>query len=640
MLAAFPLSVPGELPIRKPRYLREDLFFTMKISSLPLRRALFISLAVIVCGSATIISAQHGGSGAGGGVIGGAAGAVMKLPPKKVVRTTPSGPKPRPGTRPPAVNNSAQVDDALGLADQERQAERYDAAARAYLLASKLAPSDPRPYLGLGHTYYNQKKYPEAEKAYARAAALSHDDSEPYARLAFTYTEMQRLDEALAMGRRAVAVQPDNYYGYLALGYVHYLRHSYADAEAAYRKSVTLAPQPLIVLHLELVRVLSEQRRYSDAAAEAKKAIDIDAKNFSARFNYAVMLQKLGQLTPAAQQYLEAIKLNDKDGAPHSNIGLIYYMTENFPAAREHWRAAVALGSTYAPDRVGLLILDGRLSEARAQLEEYTQKNGEDEDGWLMLGDVYRALGDDSRARVTDARAAQIAPEYVGLRRPDLRRLAQGNAPPRNNTRPTSNSEGVNTDEKGRTALMRAAAQGRTDLIPEIIASGVDVNARDKEGYSALYFAAGNGHLETTQALLRAGAHVNMADNTGAPVLVSPSVQGFTAIVKLLLANGAGPNQADKDGDNALILASAAGKVDVVEALLAGGASVNVDNKNGITPVMIASFQGHVPTVRLLIARGADVNRRSVNGATAVSLATNKNHPDVVEILKRAGAKE
>jgi hypothetical protein len=141
----------------------------MKMSSLFLRRALLISVTISLCGLITTISAQHGGSGAGGGVIGGAAGAVMKLPPKKVVRTTPSGPKPRPGTRPPAANNSAQVDDALSLADEARQAQRYDAAERAYQLASRLAPSDPRPYLGLGHTYYHQKKYPEAEKAYARA---------------------------------------------------------------------------------------------------------------------------------------------------------------------------------------------------------------------------------------------------------------------------------------------------------------------------------------------------------------------------------------------------------------------------------------------------------------------------------------
>jgi Flp pilus assembly protein TadD len=386
-------------------------------------RSLFVpGLAIILCGSAIVVSAQHD-SGAGGGTTGNA-GAVMKLPAKRVTRT--SGPaKPRTGTRPPPANNSGQLEDALSLADDARGAGRNEAAERGYLLAAKLAPTDPRPYLGLGHTYYNQKKYSEAEKSYARAASLSKGDSEPYARLAFTYTELQRLDDALAMARRAVAAQPDNYYGYLAVGYVLSLRHNYPEAESAYRKAVSLAPQPLIVLQQELVRILSEQRRYTEATTEAKKAIVIDPKDFSARFSYAVMLQKLGQLLPSAQQYIEAIKLNPKDGAPHSNIGLIYYMTEDFSAAREHWSSAVTLGSTYDPDRIGLLILDGHFTEARAQLEAYTQKSADDEDGWLMLGDVYRVLGDDSRARVTDARAAQIAPEYVGLRRPDLRKLIQ-----------------------------------------------------------------------------------------------------------------------------------------------------------------------------------------------------------------------
>jgi tetratricopeptide (TPR) repeat protein len=385
-------------------------------------RSLFVpSLAIILCGSVTVIRAQHG-SGAGGGATSDNAGAVMKLPAKKPVRTTPTSSKPKPGTRAQPVDNS-QLEDALSLADDARQAGRYEAAERGYLLAAKLSPSDPRSYLGLGHAYYSEKKYSEAEKSYLRAASLSKGDSEPFARLAFTYTELKRLDDALAAARRAVAAQPDNYYGYLAVGYVLSLRRNYPEAESSYRKAVSLAPQPLLVLQSELVRILSEQRRYTEAATEAKKAIDIDPKDFSARFSYAVMLQKLGQLLPSAQQYIEAIKLNPKDGAPHSNIGLIYYMTENFSAAREHWSAAVNLGSTYDPDRIGLLILDGSFTEARAQLEAYTQKSADDEDGWLMLGDVYRVLGDDSRARVTDARAAQIAPEYVGLRRPDLRKL-------------------------------------------------------------------------------------------------------------------------------------------------------------------------------------------------------------------------
>ena len=599
-------------------------------------RAMLFSF-VISLGGAVSLQAQHG-SGAGGGVVENA-GTVMKLPAKRVVRTTTTT-KPKAGTRPQPVDNSAQLDDALSLADDARNHERYEAAERGYQLAAKLVPNDPRPYLGLGHSYYSQKKFAEAEKAYLRAAGLSRGDSEPYARLAFTYSELQRMDEALNAARRSVAAQPDNYYGYLALGYVLSLGNKFVEAESAYRKAVTLTPQPLIVLHLELVRVLSGQHRYNDAAAEAKKAVDIDAKDFSAHFNYAVMLQKLGQLTPAAQQYLEAIKLNPKDGSPRSNIGLIYYMTENFADAREHWTAAVSLGSTYAPDRIGLLILDGRLSEARLQLEEYTQKSGDDEDGWLMLGDVYRALGDESRARVTDARAAQIAPEYVGLRRPDLRKFNQRGFSAGNNSRAASDPDILKIDEQGRTTLMLAAGKGQADLIPSIIAAGVDVNARDNDGDAALFYAVTNGRLEATEALLKAGANVNASNKKGSNSLIGAATEGFAPIVRLLIAKGARVDQGDQDGDNALILASALGKTDTMDALLAGRANVNVQNKNGITPLMIASFQGQIAAVRLLISRGANVNLHGKNGITALSLATTKNHPDIVDILKRAGALE
>ena len=93
-------------------------------------------------------------------------------------------------------------------------------------------------------------------------------------------------------------------------------RKSYPDAEAAYRKAVTLAPQPLVVLHSELVRILSDQRRYRDALPEAKRETEIDPKSYSAHFDYALILQKLGQLAPSANEYLEAIKIDPKQSAP------------------------------------------------------------------------------------------------------------------------------------------------------------------------------------------------------------------------------------------------------------------------------------------------------------------------------------
>ena len=125
-------------------------------------RAFLLSIAIGLCGAVGVLQAQHG-SGAGGGVTGGA-GAVMKLPAKKVTRTTPSSSKPRPGSRTQPADNSGQLEDALSLADDARQNGRNEAAERGYQLAAKLAPSDPRPYLGLGHTYYNQKKRSEERR--------------------------------------------------------------------------------------------------------------------------------------------------------------------------------------------------------------------------------------------------------------------------------------------------------------------------------------------------------------------------------------------------------------------------------------------------------------------------------------------
>jgi len=104
-----------------------------------------------------------------------------------------------------------------------------------------------------------------------------------------------------------------------------------------------------------------------------------------------VMQQKLGQLDRSAAHYTVAIQLNPKASEARSNVGLIYYMLSQTSKAREQWNAAIQLGSTYAPDRIGLLIFDGKLIEARTQLQEYTQKSADDEDGWLMLGDVLRA---------------------------------------------------------------------------------------------------------------------------------------------------------------------------------------------------------------------------------------------------------
>jgi ankyrin repeat protein len=211
---------------------------------------------------------------------------------------------------------------------------------------------------------------------------------------------------------------------------------------------------------------------------------------------------------------------------------------------------------------------------------------------------------------------------------------------PGNNSRLAVNSDTLKIDENGRTTLMLAAGKGRADLIPAIIAAGVDVNVGDNDGDAALYYAATNGKLEAMDALLKAGANINGTNKKGSTALIGSAAEGLVPVVRLLLARGARPDQGDVDGDNALILASALGKTDVMDELLSGRANIDAQNKNGVTPLMIASFQGHVAAVRLLISRRANVNVRAKSGVTALTMATTKNRTDVAEILRQAGARE
>ncbi|UCH62163.1 MAG: ankyrin repeat domain-containing protein [Fidelibacterota bacterium] len=61
-------------------------------------------------------------------------------------------------------------------------------------------------------------------------------------------------------------------------------------------------------------------------------------------------------------------------------------------------------------------------------------------------------------------------------------------------------------NERGSTALMKAAYWGHTTLIEALLEDGADVNVRDDEGQTALSLAASRGHTAIIQLLKQAGA--------------------------------------------------------------------------------------------------------------------------------------
>ena len=220
----------------------------------------------------------------------------------------------------------------------------------------------------------------------------------------------------------------------------------------------------------------------------------------------------------------------------------------------------------------------------------------------------------------------------------------------------------VNAREKshGQTALMWAAAQQNPEAVRVLLAHGADVHARSathllpvnlgdgdpfeqsvmqpQRGSTALLMAARNGRVENAGLLLDAGADVNEQMPTGESALVLASFSDQGKFAAYLLERGADPDSADA-GYTALHTAVSRGDVELVKALCAHGADPNSvltkgsklqRNLNfyslsgklaGATPFWLAAKYAEVEIMRVLAAHGADPLLAPNNGLTPLMVA-------------------
>jgi ankyrin repeat protein len=228
------------------------------------------------------------------------------------------------------------------------------------------------------------------------------------------------------------------------------------------------------------------------------------------------------------------------------------------------------------------------------------------------------------------------------------------------------------------TALMRACAVGRLEVVQALLAAKADVNAKGPGGVTALYRATLDGslpvvqallaakadpspqpleklggtpltvafsqnHWDIARALLEAGANVNATDPDGVTALVLVARENSPrslAMVQALLAAHADVNGTFHGGDTALGAASSTGSAEVVQALLAANSwvDVNIKQRDGRTPLMMAAAKGRADIVRLLLAAKADLAAQDASGKTALMLALENDHAEVAQLLMGAAS--
>ena len=190
-------------------------------------------------------------------------------------------------------------------------------------------------------------------------------------------------------------------------------------------------------------------------------------------------------------------------------------------------------------------------------------------------------------------------------------------------------------------------AAGRTDLVFELLAAGLEATAPARDGVPVSRWCARYGDVSAIRYLLDHGASLlALGENFD---LGGAAYHGHWRLCEFLIEQGADANHADPaTGETPLHLALCKPNRPaydlVVRTLLAGGADPNLATKpaaptgafmrdsrtRGETPLHRAAAFGSEEVIQLLLDAGAAVDATDMNGDTPLAWASWHTRPDAV----------
>jgi serine/threonine-protein kinase len=212
-------------------------------------------------------------------------------------------------------------------------------------------PRDADALIGMAGVHEHMGHIPDAEATYKRAIALRPDYWDGYRALAEFYDRQNRLQDSIAQYRHIIELTPDNPEAYSDLG-VQYLEmkdsRSSSAAEVAFQKSIQLAPNYQAYANVGWLYI--EQKRYAEAAAATRKALELNDKDWRVWSNlqlaYAWLKddEKMRFARAKTLQLLEQyVSINSQEAPAQSTLGMLYAEDKLREKALTHAKIALTL---------------------------------------------------------------------------------------------------------------------------------------------------------------------------------------------------------------------------------------------------------------------------------------------------------
>jgi tetratricopeptide (TPR) repeat protein len=202
---------------------------------------------------------------------------------------------------------------------------------------------------------------------------------------------------------------------HLNLGAVLYDKGQLDDAAAEFRKAIELDPKDAKA-HVGLGLTLDKQGRLDEAVAEYRRAIERDPKLAMAHIDLGSALNEQGKRDEAAAEFRKAIALDPKDAVAHHNLGSALNEQGKRDEAAAEFRKAIDLDpkDAWAHYNLGIALRDqGKRDEAAAEFRKAIELDPKNAWAHYNLGDALSGQGKWDEAIACYRKAITLDPKFA-----------------------------------------------------------------------------------------------------------------------------------------------------------------------------------------------------------------------------------
>ena len=248
-----------------------------------------------------------------------------------------------------------------------------------------LHPNNPDGYHLVGISFYELGRIEEAEEYFRKTIQYNPYFAEAYNNLANLLKERKQTEEAISFYRKAIELKPASSILHYNLGVLYLEKKDFESAIRSYKKALQYDPYNKKIklmlgdvlqqkgklygsreslqeaerifdemvrtepfdcnAHTNLGKVLQDQKKYAEAMACYRKALELNPSFDEAHFSLADALHELGNFDDSIRHYQMAVKVNPMFRDAYNNLGVVLSDRNRLDEAIESFESVLRLDS-------------------------------------------------------------------------------------------------------------------------------------------------------------------------------------------------------------------------------------------------------------------------------------------------------